>query len=147
MWGFAESQETVQVSPSMFKEFIFPYQLPILERFGLNCYGCCEALDKRWDMIECIPKLRRVSVSPWADWGSMAEKLADRYIYSMKPHPADLAVPVLDEERIRKSLREAMKLTRDCCVEVIMKDNNTIGNNPENVIRWCRIAQEEASSI
>ena len=39
MWGFAESQETVGVSPRMFAEFIFPDQLPILERFGLNCYG------------------------------------------------------------------------------------------------------------
>ncbi|MDW8321444.1 MAG: hypothetical protein RMM08_08775, partial [Armatimonadota bacterium] len=26
MWGFAESQETVGVSPDMFEEFIFPYQ-------------------------------------------------------------------------------------------------------------------------
>ena len=48
MWGFGESQETVGVSPAMFGEFIFPYQLPLLERFGLNCYGCCEPLDKRW---------------------------------------------------------------------------------------------------
>jgi hypothetical protein len=29
-------------------------------------------------------------------------------------------------------------------VEAIMKDNHTIGNNPQNVIRWCRIAREEA---
>ena len=29
MWGFSESQETVGVSPEMFEEFIFPYQLPI----------------------------------------------------------------------------------------------------------------------
>ena len=36
LWGFAESQETVSVSPQMFGEFVFPYQLPMLERFGLN---------------------------------------------------------------------------------------------------------------
>ncbi len=48
MWGFAESQETVGVSPRMFAEFVLPYQIPLLERFGLNCYGCCEPLDKRW---------------------------------------------------------------------------------------------------
>ncbi|GAH84964.1 unnamed protein product, partial [marine sediment metagenome] len=35
MWGFCESQETTTFSPDMFAEFIFPYQLPILERFGL----------------------------------------------------------------------------------------------------------------
>ena len=41
MWGFCESQETVGVDPELFAEFVLPYQMPILERFGLNCYGCC----------------------------------------------------------------------------------------------------------
>lgn len=147
MWGFGESQETSQVSPEMFAEFIFPYQKPILERFGLNCYGCCEPLNKRWDIIKQIPRLRRVSVSPWADVKDMAEKLQDKYIYSLKPNPAYLAVTQMDEEYIRKNLRDAMKLTKDCHVEIIMKDNNTLGNNPQNAIRWCKIAQEEASSL
>jgi hypothetical protein len=37
MWGFAESQETSGISPKMFAEFVFPYQLPILARFGITC--------------------------------------------------------------------------------------------------------------
>lgn len=149
MWGFCESQETSQVSPEMFEEYVFQYQLPILERFGLNCYGCCEALNKRWDIIKRIPGLRRVSVSPWADIADLAEKLQDRYIYSLKPNPAYLAVPNLDEEYIRKSLKDVLKVTRknNCHVEIIMKDNNTLGNNPQNAVRWCKIAQEEAASI
>jgi len=28
-----------------------------------------------------------------------------------------------------------------------MKDNHTIGKNPENVARWCMIAGEEAEKI
>lgn len=67
MWGFSESQETVGVSPEMFEEFIFPYQKPIIDRFGLRCYGCCEPLDMRWHIIKNISNLRRVSVSPWAN--------------------------------------------------------------------------------
>jgi hypothetical protein len=27
-----------------------------------------------------------------------------------------------------------------------MKDNHTIGGNPQNVIDWCRIAREEAEN-
>ncbi|MHB9030097.1 MAG: hypothetical protein ACYC9O_15130 [Candidatus Latescibacterota bacterium] len=144
LWGFAESQETVTFSPAMFEEFIFPAQLPVLERFGLNCYGCCEPLDKRWHLAERIPRLRRVSVSPWASVPDMAEKLGSRYIFSYKPNPTDLAVPVMDEERVRRNLRQVFETTRHCRVEAIMKDNHTIGNNPENVKRWCRIAREEA---
>ncbi len=144
MWGFCESQETCQVSPEMFEEFVFPYQLPVLERFGLNCYGCCEALNSRWETVKKTPGLRRVSVSPWADLNVMAEQLGDKYIYSMKPSPAYLATAQMDEDYIRKSLREAIRITRNCNVEILMKDNSTLGGNPENVIRWCRIAREEA---
>ena len=147
MWGFCESQETTTFSPEMFAEFIFPYQLPILERFGLNCYGCCEPLDKRWYVVKNAPRLRRVSVSPWANLADMADKLGEQYIYSMKPHPGDLAVPSLNEERIRSELRRALQITRNCRVEIIMKDNHTIANNPQNVIRWCQIAREEAEAI
>jgi hypothetical protein len=81
MWGFCESQETVGVSPTMFGEFIFPYKLPILEKFGLNCYGCCEPVDKRIDYILKIPNIRRISVSPWADQRTIAERFG-KIIYS-----------------------------------------------------------------
>jgi hypothetical protein len=147
MWGFCDSQETVQVSPKLFAEFVFPYQAPIMERFGINCYGCCEPLDKRWHVVKNFPNLRRVSVSPWAKIPNMAEMLEDQYIFSMKPSPTPLAMPVMNEELVRTSLREAIRATRNCRVEIIMKDNHTIGHNPNNVIRWCQIAQEEAARV
>jgi len=147
MWGFCESQETTQISPNMFQEFVFPYQQPILERFGLNCYGCCEPLHARWHVVKRFPRLRRISVSPWADVEKMAEGLGSDYVFSYKPAPADLALPTINEDRIRKELRRTLQITRGCRMEVIMKDNHTIGGNPQNVIRWCRIAQEEAANM
>ncbi len=118
--------------------------MPIMERFGLNCYGCCEPLYKRWHVVKQFPRLRRVSVSPWANVEKMAEYLGDAYIYSCKPSPAELARPAIDENRIRQGLRRVIEATRSCRLEIIMKDNHTIANNPENVRRWCRIAGEEA---
>ena len=60
-----------------------------------------------------------------------------------------LAIVVLtllnrDEQAIRSELRRALDATKGCVVEIIMKDNHTIGGRPENVIQWCRIAKEEA---
>ncbi len=147
LWGFAESQETVGVSPAMFAEFVLPYQLPILERFGLNCYGCCEPLDLRWEHVKRIPRLRRVSVSPWSNRAFMAERLGANYILSMKPNPADLARDAFDEARIRAGLRHDLHVTRDCRVEVIMKDNHTIRDDPRRVVRWVQIAREEAGAV
>ncbi len=147
MWGFSESQETVSVSPELFEEFVLPYQLPILERFGLNCYGCCEPLDVRWHLIKKIPNLRRVSVSPWADTNKMAEYLQNQYVYSRKVSPAEIAISNPDWDKIRKELRAFIQNTKNCRVELIMKDNHTIAKNPENVKTWCRIAKEEAENI
>lgn len=147
LWGFLESQETVQVSPKLFAEFVFPYQLPLAERFGLNCYGCCEPLDKRWHIIKQIPRLRRVSVSAWANARKMAESLGTQYIFSYKPSPTPLALPRLDEDLARQTLRDALRATRHCRVELIMKDNHTLGGNPQNAVRWCQIAREEVDAL
>jgi hypothetical protein len=147
MWGLAESQVTVGISPDMFEEFIFPYQKKLMERFGLTCYGCCEPMDDRVDIVKAVPNLRRVSVSPWANKELMAAKLKHDYIYSMKPSPSHLAVPKMDEEVVRKEIREALKITRDNCVELVMKDNHTLGNNPENIKNWVKIVREEIDSL
>ncbi len=147
MWGLAESQITSGVSPDMFKEFIFPYQRKLMERFGMTCYGCCEPMDKRLAIVKCVESLRRVSVSPWADREIMAEQLGKDYIYSLKLSPTHLAVPDIDEAVIRKDLRDAYRLANDIHLELIMKDNHTLGKNPNNVIRWVELAREEMENI
>ena len=148
MWGFTESQETCDISPEMFGEFIFPYLYEIAAKFGLNCYGCCEPLHDRFDIVRKIPNLRRISVSPWADFNNMAERLGERYILSYKFNPAYLAVSDIDAGFIRAELRKYIKKAHDnnCVLEIIMKDNHTLANRPENAVTWCRIAQEEATA-
>lgn len=147
MWGFAESQETVGVAPEMFAEFILPYQLPILDRFGLNCYGCCEPIDPRWDSVKKIPRLRRVSASPWANRPLIREQLGTDYIISLKPSPSPLARPVLDEDLVRSQLRSDLQETKGGIVELIMKDNHTLGGKAYNATRWVEIAREEIARL
>ena len=149
MWGFSESQETVGVSPKLFEEFVFAYQLPILERFGLNIYGCCEPLDGRFDTVRRIPRLRKVTVSPWSDARGMAEKIGGDYIYSRKVNPAEIAQATIDEAQIRRGLRDMLTATRknNCRVEILMRDILTLGGNPNNIVRWTQIAREESERI
>ena len=147
IWGFAESQETVCVSPEMFEEFIFPYQEKLLSLFGLNCYGCCEPLDKRWHVVKRFKNLRRVSVSTWADYSKMAEYLENKYIFSYKPSPTDLAVPNIHEDYIRKNIRDFLQATKGCVIELLMKDNHTLGNNPGNLKNWVKIVRQEIDRI
>jgi len=77
----------------------------------------------------------------------MSEKLKHDYVYSMKPTPSHLAVSLMDEEAVRKEIKKALKVTRDNCVELVMKDNHTLGKNPENIKNWVRIVREEIESL
>ena len=146
LWGFAESQETVGVSPDMFGEFIFPYQLPLLEKFGLNCYGCCEPVDKRLDYILKIPNLRRLSVSPWANENIVAERLGRNYIFSRKPNPALICVS-FNEEEIRKDIRKTLSAAVNTNLEIIMKDTHTVENQPWRIEKWVQIARQEVDKF
>ena len=142
IWGFGESQETVGVSPEMFAEFILPYQLPILEKFGLNCYGCCEALHDRLDDIFKVPRLRRISVAPWTDQKIMAEKLGKNYVFSRKPNPTQICLS-FNEELIRQDLVNTLDLAGQGSLEIIMKDTHTVQNEPWRLSRWIELAHEE----
>jgi hypothetical protein len=141
MWGFAESQETVGVSPEMFAEFIWPYQIPLLEKFGLNCYGCCEKLEQRLKYVLQGPRMRRISVSPWADREKCAGLLGRSYVYSWKPNPSLVGVS-FNETPIRDDLRETLKIARHCNLEIILKDLHTIQHEPARISRWVQIARE-----
>jgi len=147
MWGLGESQVTVGISPDMFAEFIFPYQKKLMERFGLTCYACCEPMDARIDIVRSVPNLRRVSVSSWANREVMSDKLKHDYIYSWKPTPSHLAVPQMDQEVVREYIKETLRITRENCLEIVMKDNHTLGNNPENLKNWVKIVREEIESL
>jgi hypothetical protein len=143
LWVLLESQETVGVGPELFETFIFPYQLAIAERFGRCYYGCCEPVNSRWHILERLPNLERVSVSPWADEPFMARALGSRYVYSRKPNPSLISTGVFDEQAIREDLRRTLEVTRACRVEIIMKDVHTLSNEPDRLARWVRIAREE----
>ena len=147
MWGYAESQETTAVSPEMFNEFILPYQIRVLEKFGLNSYGCCEPLDFRVKYLKQIPNLRKITVSPWSDIALMAEQLQDKFVLTYKPNPAPLALNNMNEDIVRLTLRDALEKTKDCVVELVMTDNHTLGDNPENAYRWVQIAREECARV
>ncbi len=142
-WGFAESQETVGISPQMFAEFVLPYQVPLLNRFGLACYGCCEPVHDRLDLIlEQIPRLRRVSASPWVDQQQMKNRIGNRCIFSRKPNPTQICA-MFDEDVIRDDLRQTLRIAGDGPLEIIMKDTHTVQNEPGRLTRWVEIALEE----
>lgn len=143
LWALFESQDTKGLAPELYDEFVLQYQKPIMERFGLVCYGCCEPMSERWHLLKDIPNIRRVSVSPTCDRVKMANELQDRYVYSCRPNPEILATSAFDADAARRDIRDIVEKTRGCHLEIIMKDHDTIHNDPSRAVAWCKIAREE----
>jgi hypothetical protein len=145
LWASAEAQELAQVSPAMHAEFSTPYEKRLLAPFGLNGYGCCEDLTLKLGDVFTIPNIRRISISPFANVDTCAEKLGRRYIFSWKPNPAHL-VGRFDPEALRAYIGHTLEVARGCVLEMILKDTHTCENHPERFAEWTRIARELVES-
>ena len=146
---WAESQETVGVGPAQFDEFVLAHQIPLMRRFGLTDYGCCEALDYKLDLLmEKVPNLRWVSVSPWADRRVSAEKIAGKYVYVYKPNPSHICAKMPDWETAEREIRETIEIVNGAPMHICMKDTRTFWGDASRTTTWCemavRIAEEMA---
>jgi hypothetical protein len=144
VWASAESQELAGVSPRMHREFAMRYERELLTPFGLTGYGCCEDLSRKLEDVVALPHMRRISISPFADVDSSAERLKGRAIYSWKPQPAHLAGR-FDEAMLHGYIRHTLDICRanGCVLEIILKDTHTCEHHPERFDAWTEIAREE----
>jgi hypothetical protein len=144
LWGCATAQIFVGVSPEMHEEFALQYEKKWAERFGLFYYGCCEPLDKKIKILEKIPNLRKISMSPWADLSNAAEQINKRYVISLKPSPGILVGSNWSPDAARRYLREKLSEARGHNIEIVMKDISTVSYEPKRLWDWTRIACETA---
>lgn len=142
LWGFATAQIFTEVSPQMHEEFALNYELHWLKRFGLNYYGCCEALHKKMDIVKKIPNLRKISISPWANLEEAVLQIGDSYVLSCKPNPSIFAVESWDPEKARRDLINILEKTKGCYVEIIMKDISTVRYQPQRLWEWAKITND-----
>lgn len=144
LWCWAESQESTPISPAMFSEFVLPYLKRVTDRFGLVYYGCCEPNTDRVDLIlEAMPNLRSFSVTPWADFEVMAERLGDRYVFSRKPDPVPISGASPHCERAEADLRRTYQAARahDCNVELLLRDVYDVGHDRSRLRSWVELAR------
>ena len=55
----------------------------------------------------------------------------------------------MDADSVREELPTALKVStaNNCVIELITKDNNTLGKNPQKIIDLCRYAKEETEKL
>jgi hypothetical protein len=147
LWGYMAAQEFTAVSPEMHEEFLIRYQRPIMDKFGLIAYGCCEDLSNKIGMLRSISNLRRIAVSPFANVARCAEQIGRDYVLSYRPSPADMVSYGFDPERIRSILRRDLALCKECHTDITLKDVETVGGDPTRVKRWVELTREVIEEV
>lgn len=142
LWTCGMAQIFATVSPAMHQEFELNYANRLYDRFGLVYYGCCEPLHAKIGVVEKIPHLRKISISPWADVERSAREIGGRFVVSRKPNPAFLAGPSWDPGIAEADLRETLRYCQlyGSPVEFILKDISTVCYEPKRLWEWADLA-------
>jgi len=146
LWGVGAAQVFAAISPAMHEEFALKHERRWYERWGLNYYGCCEPLHHKVDILRRnIPRLRKISMSPFIDFDKAVENVRNEFVFAWKPNPAVLAASKWDPETVRKDMREKLRKAREfnCILEIHMKDISTVKYQPQRLWEWAQIAFEE----
>ncbi|MEF9839377.1 MAG: hypothetical protein RR746_08180 [Lachnospiraceae bacterium] len=143
LWGCGNAQIFSSVSQSMHFEFSLEQEIRWLSNFGLNYYGCCEPLHYKMDIMNKIPNLRKISVSPWCNIREISELANNKYVLSCKPNPAIFSTNNFDEDYVRNDLKKIFSESLGCSIELVLKDISTVSYKPEHLWRWYQIACEE----
>ncbi|MDD3726526.1 MAG: hypothetical protein PHI44_04960 [Candidatus Ratteibacteria bacterium] len=144
LWGRAMAQIFSEVSPAMHEEFAIQYEKRYLNRAGLVYYGCCEPLHNKVDIVaKHIPKLRKISMSPWVDIKKGYEATDGRFVFSFKPNPAFLATKgKWDRDSAKRQIQELLDITKGKNVEIILKDISTVYHEPKRLWEWAETVME-----
>lgn len=146
MWGNLNSQETLNISPRMFENIVFPYYKELAEKFGLVYFGCCEPVHTIWEnCLSKIENLRKVSISPWCDEAYMGNALKDsKVIYCRKPSPNFLGITKeFDEGAFAEHIKQTLVAAKDCHIEFSFRDIYNLNGNIEKVKKAVNITKEQ----
>jgi hypothetical protein len=143
LWIMANNQTLALISPEMWEEFVLRYQLPILARFGLCNYGCCEDNSDRMDRIGKIPNLRTFVCNAWTDLDKAIVNFGRGYVIKWEQKASDVVLPD-DTAAVRRHLEEGARKLRGCRYQIVLRSVTTLGGHPRRLHEWVRIAVEAA---
>lgn len=137
-FGYLESQESAGISAAMFDQFLMPHLTKLAAKFKLLHYGCCEAVHNLMPMLERLPSLRKVSVTPWCDLDILVANCSKNVIWSRKPIPLKLCGTTFDPDDLQQHLQETLDAGKDHFVEFVYRDTNPLtGAMADRIAQTC----------
>jgi len=145
-WLMLNSQEFDPVSPAMWEEFLLDYQRPIMARYGLVGYGCCEGLTQKIDGVLSIPNLRIFVASAWTDLDAVVDRCGSDYVIMWRQKATDV-VFAQDTAALRRDLEEGLRRLEGCHVQIVLRELQTLAGHPRRLHEWTRHAKDAAAKF
>jgi hypothetical protein len=143
LWIMANNQSLASISPGMWEDFVFRYQKPILARFGLCNYGCCEDNTDRIDRILTIPNLRTFVCNAWTDLDKVIAAAGRDYVIKWEQKASDVVLPD-DTSAMRRHLEDGARRLKGHCYQIVLRSVTTLAGHPDRLQVWARYAREAA---
>ena len=147
IWGFCAAQEFTLISPEFHNEFLFQYQMPIYERFGLVHYGCCEDLGRKIDMLRQLKNLCSIAVTPVANVATCASQIGADYAISWRPNPTDMVCYGYNEDRVRHIISTGLTACKGGYPHIHLKDIETVEGDVSRLTRWVKLVREITEEV
>ncbi len=142
-YGYLESQESAGISAEMFDEFLMPHFVKFASKFKLLMFGCCEPVHNLMPVLQRLPGLRKVSVTPWCDLRKLADTCRQDVIWCRKPIPLLLCGEVFQPDDLQSHLQETLDIGKDYFIEFVYRDTNLLtGKMTDRVAQFCRMIRE-----
>lgn len=143
LWYYCAAQEFTLISPDMHDEFMLQYQLPIVEKWGLSAYGCCEDLTRKIDILRKIKNLRQIAVAPTANVAKCAEQIGKDYVISWRPNPSDMICMDFNKSKIKQILKDNIATLKGTNFHIHLKDIETVQGEYNRFSDWVQLVRDE----
>ncbi|MCE9613870.1 MAG: hypothetical protein K8T26_06305 [Lentisphaerae bacterium] len=142
-YGYLEAQEASGISAGMFDEFLMPHFARLAAKFKLLMFGCCEPVHNLMPLLQRLPGLRKVSVTPWCDLRKLTTTCRKDVIWCRKPIPLKLCGETFSEDDLRSHLQETLDIGQDYFIEFVYRDTCLLsGNMQDRIAQTCRIIRQ-----
>jgi len=142
-WAYTSAQTSAGLGPKQFERFVFPYNARVAELFtnGTVYFHGCECLDGKYPVLQGLPNLRRIHVSPWSSVRRAHEVFGRSVVLEVHAHPTEVFfthTPMQMADELRRLLDDA----GDARLDLNLNDIHSINDDPDRLRLWTDLARE-----
>ena len=106
-------------------------------------YACCEPVHNLMPVLQRLPGLRKVSVTPWCDLSRLTETCREDVIWCRKPIPLRLCGGTFVADDLRTHLQETLDIGKDYFIEFVYRDTNLLtGDMTDRIAQTCGMIRD-----